>query len=327
MTSRDMRSFARCWLTARSARPHPDLVFGNVNDRAGRLAHQPRTSGFSSGAIVNSFITHVNATSTSTGLLIPAGHIAPHMFRKTMATLAGTEPSSEIALGIPLKHVAVRALANRSTPGYAATDTSWAALLDTALDHARFTHLHELYDNHHTGPTIGSGPAAERLASTFREIRQTALARHGDARTAHDLLRKARIPLRFGTLNHCLFDDADPAGAKCLENAIVPPGHRGPLIDRCSPAAAPTASSPAHTPPSGEPSAAACSRCWTTPASHPATTPHYNGNSTTSTRSSPRPPDDRVPCHRASPARGDDPPATRPCPPYRRQTHQGKRLP
>jgi hypothetical protein len=49
------------------------------------------------------------------------------------------------------------------------------------------------------------------------------------------LLRKARITIRFGTLNHCLFDEANPAGAVCLEHTIVPAGHTGPLEERCRP--------------------------------------------------------------------------------------------
>lgn len=214
---------------------HAELIFGNVNDRAGRLQSAASSSGFRSGVVITNFINHVNIASDSTGLSIPAGHVAPHMFRKTMAMLAGTEPSSEIALGIQLKHVAVRALANRSTPGYAASDTAWAALLDTELEQARFALLRELYDEHRAGNSLGTGPAAERLAGAFRAIQQTVQVRHGDARTEYDLLRKARISIRFGKLNHCLFDDTNPAGAKCLENAIAPTGHRGPLIDRCQP--------------------------------------------------------------------------------------------
>ncbi|MFG1995227.1 hypothetical protein ACGFJ7_35160 [Actinoplanes sp. NPDC048988] len=214
---------------------HAELIFGSVNDRAGRLESAASSSGFRSGVVITNFIDHVNATSHSTGLSIPAGHVAPHMFRKTMAMLAGAEPSSEIALGIQLKHVAVRALANRSTPGYAASDNAWAVLLDNELEQARFAHLRELYDEHRTGDSLGTGPAAERLAGAFRTVQATALARQGDARTEYDLLRKARISIRFGKLNHCLFDDTNPAGAKCLESATVPPGHRGPLIDRCQP--------------------------------------------------------------------------------------------
>lgn len=50
-----------------------------------------------------------------------------------------------------------------------------------------------------------------------------------------DLLRRTRISIRFGKLNHCTMNDADPVGAKCLEDAVVPQGHRGPLLDRCQP--------------------------------------------------------------------------------------------
>lgn len=63
-----------------------------------------------------------------------------------MAMLAATEPGSEIALGLQLKHVATRALANRSTQGYTATDTAWESHLDSALAGTRFTHLRDLYD-------------------------------------------------------------------------------------------------------------------------------------------------------------------------------------
>ena len=49
----------------------------------------------------------------------PGRHMRPHMFRRTMAMLTDQFPGSEIALGIQLKHIAARALANRSTQGYA----------------------------------------------------------------------------------------------------------------------------------------------------------------------------------------------------------------
>ncbi len=124
---------------------------------------------------------------------------------------------------------------NRSTPGYAATDTAWATLLDTALDEARFTHLRDLYHEHHAGNTIGYGPAVQRLTTAFDAVKHTASSQHGDARTEYDLLRKARISLRFGKLNHCMFDENNPAGSKCIENATIPDGHHGPLIDRCQP--------------------------------------------------------------------------------------------
>ena len=214
---------------------HAELVFTADRSRYGE--------GFTSSIIVRSFITHVNKHTEQHGLHIPPGRATPQMFRKTMAMLTGTEPGAEIALGIQLKHVAVRMLSNRVTQGYAATDATWAKLLDTALDEARFTKLSEFYDTYHAGQTIGSGPGADKITAAFDGVKQAArdlvdrgLARHGDARVEYDLLRKARITIRFGKLNHCTLDESNPTGAKCMEgNVAIPEGHRGPLIDRCQP--------------------------------------------------------------------------------------------
>ncbi|WP_369394660.1 hypothetical protein AB5J72_49530 [Streptomyces sp. CG1] len=114
--------------------------------------------------LIEKFIEHVNEHTDRTGLdEIPEGRVAPHMFRKTMSMLVGTEPGAEIALGLQLKHAATRALANRSTQGYAASDENWARLLDTAVEDARFMRLRDLYDQHHAGRTIGYGSGADRL--------------------------------------------------------------------------------------------------------------------------------------------------------------------
>ncbi|MBC2904218.1 hypothetical protein H4N64_21810 [Streptomyces sp. PSKA01] len=67
------------------------------------------------------------------------------------------------------------------------------------------------------------------------ELRATGKAQRGDLRVEHDLLQRTRFSIRFGTLNHCTMNDDDPVGAKCLEDAVVPKGHRGPLLDRCQP--------------------------------------------------------------------------------------------
>jgi hypothetical protein len=73
------------------------------------------------------------------------------------------------------------------------------------------------------------------MAETFNNIQQTAQARGGDSTAERTLLRNARISLRFGVLNHCAMDENNPAGAACLENAVIPEGHKGPLHDRCRP--------------------------------------------------------------------------------------------
>lgn len=186
--------------------------------------------------MLDAFIATVNVNRHWTGLEeIPQGRVRPHMFRRTMAMLTDQFPGSEIALGIQLKHVATRALANRSTQGYAAPDTQWADLLDTAVEAARFRRFKELFGQHKAGKPIGYGPGADRVKEVFDDITATVKARGGDARIEEDLLRKARITIRFGMLNHCLFDESNPAGAVCLENAVIPEGHTGPFEDRCRP--------------------------------------------------------------------------------------------
>lgn len=208
---------------------HPERVFAPL--------HAPDITEVVHGdRMLDAFIAHVNASREWTGLdEIPAGTVRPHMFRKTMSMLTDQFAGSEIALGIQLKHVATRALANRSTQGYAAADIAWADHLESAIDAARFRRLEDLYTTHKAGKQIGYGPAADRMANVFDHIQQTTKARGGDAAVERALLRKARISLRFGTLNHCAFDETNPAGAVCLEKAIIPPGHKGPLQDRCRP--------------------------------------------------------------------------------------------
>lgn len=54
-------------------------------------------------------------------------------------------PGSDIALGIQLKHIASRALANRSTQGYANADNSWAEHLESVIEAARFRLPHRIH--------------------------------------------------------------------------------------------------------------------------------------------------------------------------------------
>ncbi|WP_331755215.1 hypothetical protein OG936_38255 (plasmid) [Streptomyces sp. NBC_00846] len=206
---------------------HTDRVFGPIRLHDFSV-HGPQ--------MVEKFISFANTGRTWSGLdEIPPGKARPHMFRRTMAMLTDQFPGSEIALGIQLKHIATRALANRSTRGYAASDPAWADHLQSAVDVAKFRRIKDLYGDHTMGKNIGYGPGAERIKETFDHIEATVAAHGGDARVEDSLLHKARITIRFGTLNHCLFDEANPAGAVCLENAIVPEGHTGPLENRCRP--------------------------------------------------------------------------------------------
>ncbi|MBK3584763.1 integrase [Streptomyces sp. MBT57] len=219
---------------------HPELIFTTQVGR-GVLSTEEGDS-FRSGAGIYDFRTHVNKGTALSGLHIPAGAVAPHKLRKTMSMLTRTEPGWEIALGTQLHHAAKRTLSNRVTLGYAAPDADWAKLLDTALEDIHFERLSAFYDEYKQGRPIGFGPGAERVTAAFRaveeaaeQMRSTGRARQGDIRVEHDLLRKTRIPLRFGKLNHCTVDDRDPVGAVCRENAEIPIGHTGPLHDMCRP--------------------------------------------------------------------------------------------
>ncbi|WP_225887639.1 hypothetical protein [Streptomyces canus] len=121
-------------------------------------------------------------------------------------------------------------------------DPSWARYLHEAIAERRFERLKELFAADSRGSAIGFGPGADRMREAFAAVRQqaevlraTGQAKRGDIRVEHSLLRRTRFSIRFGKLNHCTMNDDDPAGAKCIEDAVVPEGHRGPLLDRCQP--------------------------------------------------------------------------------------------
>ncbi|MEU1288286.1 integrase [Kitasatospora sp. NPDC005856] len=221
---------ARAIAVAEELSPDDERVFTGVRSRTAG------SETFNAAERIMTFIEHVNATTQWTGLSqIGAGRVSPHMFRRTMSMLTDQFPGSEIALGIQLKHAASRALANRVTQGYAVPAADWTRFLDQAVEAARFRGLRELFALHREGQPVGFGPGAEQLKGTFDTIAATAAAQGGDALVEEGMLRRARISIRFGTLNNCLFDEASPAGAVCLEKAVVPPGHTGPLVDRCRP--------------------------------------------------------------------------------------------
>ncbi|GAA1595851.1 hypothetical protein [Actinoplanes couchii] len=229
---------------------HESLTFAAVSE------HRPG-DGFASIAAIEDFINHINRWRHISGLEpIPDCKITPHMFRRTMALLTRDFPGAEIAVGMQLKHVTTRALANRVTSSYMDNNPAWARHLDDAISDRRFDRLTELFNADTNGQSIGLGPGADRLREAFtavraqaEHLRATGQTRRGDTRVEHDLLRRTRISIRFGKLNHCTMNDDDPAGAKCLEDTIVPDGHRGPLLDRCQPArCANSIIAPAHLP-------------------------------------------------------------------------------
>ncbi|MFJ6372630.1 hypothetical protein ACIQK5_31140 [Streptomyces virginiae] len=241
---------AQAIATAAQLSLHDEYAFGSVQ------AKSP-TSHFDSRDAINSFIKHANSNRRITGLpQIPDQKLSPHMFRRTMAMLTRNFPGAEIAVGMQLKHVATRALANTTTQGYTQESPAWAQHLTDAISERRFERLTELFCADGRGDSIGFGPGADRLREAFAairaqaaEMRATHQAQRGDLRAELDLLRRTRLSVRFGKLNHCTMNDANPVGAKCLEEAVVPEGHQGPLIDRCQPSrCANSVIAPAHLP-------------------------------------------------------------------------------
>ncbi|MET7928311.1 hypothetical protein ABZT43_30865 [Streptomyces sp. NPDC005349] len=234
------------WITAPVAEAIKIAGHLSLHDTLAFAAVAPRFrgEGFTSQTGIDRFIQHVNRYRHRTGLEeIPPGKVTPHMFRRTMAMLTRDFPGSEIAVGMQLKHAATRALANRSTQGYTDHDPSWARLLDTAINERRIHRLRDLFDADSRGETIGYGPGADHMREAFAAVRERAealrasgKARRGDILVEHSLLKRTRLSIRFGKLNHCTLDENNPVGAKCLEDTTIPPGHRGPLIDRCQPA-------------------------------------------------------------------------------------------
>ncbi|AQS69655.1 hypothetical protein [Streptomyces pactum] len=214
---------------AEAVTAHPERIFAPL--------HRKNDAESLDGVqMIEAFVTFVNQGRDWSGLeQIPGGYIRPHMFRHTMAMLTDQFAGSEIALGMQLKHFATRALANASTLAYAAADSSWAEHLKDSIEIAKFRRLKELYSLHKSGKPIGFGPGAERVKDAFDQVTVSVRAKGGGARVEEDFLRKARIPIRFGTLNNCTYDGTNPAGAVCLEDAIVPDGHTGPLDERCRP--------------------------------------------------------------------------------------------
>ncbi|MFJ2580486.1 hypothetical protein [Kitasatospora aureofaciens] len=118
---------ARALALAEAISSHPERLFTGI---AGEVRNAER---FTANEGIKAFVKHVNARTDVNGLEpIPSERVAPHMFRRTMAMLTDQFSGCEIALGIQLKHVASRALTNRTTQGYAASAASWAEHLDAA---------------------------------------------------------------------------------------------------------------------------------------------------------------------------------------------------
>ncbi|MER6085441.1 hypothetical protein [Streptomyces sp. NPDC001833] len=225
--------------------PHPTHLFTTPADSGMAGGSVPGRRGVQAAALIDTFIAHVNAHHTHTGLEpIPEARVRPHQFRKTMSVICAQEPDGEIALGIQLKHAARRVLANPTTRSYAAPDGAWMREFDDRLATAAADRLTRLLAARGTGRRpVAVGPAAGRLHDGLDRAAAQLLdtspgqsdllqALVADARSAADLLRTHVPELHLGILNHCLFQ---PDRAECTRH--LPETDRGqPLTGACQPA-------------------------------------------------------------------------------------------
>ncbi|MGW2229451.1 hypothetical protein [Streptomyces formicae] len=217
---------------------HETHIFASLSSTVSRRGQGGR-AGFYAALDIDFFIHSVNATRHETGLAeIPAAHVRPHMFRKTMSIIASQEPDAEIALGIQLKHATRRALANRTTQAYGRIDTKWAKEFDTQLQTAAAQQLVALLKDRRAGKAIAGGPGAARFhegldtVNTVIDQDPVLRAQLADERLEVTLLRDEFANLHLGTINHCLWH---APSAQCQSQ--LPKQQRGqaPLLGACQP--------------------------------------------------------------------------------------------
>lgn len=181
------------------------------------------------------FIAQLNDLGPDAGLeTIPAFHLAPHMFRRTMAVITAQQPDGEIALGIQLKHAARRAVANGTTSGYASETPEWAAEFEHELQEAVASRLVGMWSTNADGEISLAGAGAQRFRNQLGEVEGElrAIAKVGDERTLRTLLRDRFGTLRWGTVNHCL---GIPEQAACLKGTPVDVSSQGMMPNKCQP--------------------------------------------------------------------------------------------
>lgn len=209
----------------------PGRLFGSV-----RKGTEREMSGFEHRAQIHSFVACVNANIDRTGLSpIPTTPLAPHMFRRTMAVITANEPDGEIALGITLKHNAVRALANATTSGYGAPTPEWAKEFEHHAKDAAAGELVADWAQHAQGDKVFRGPGAATFLNGLDDVSQRAntTVAIGNERLLRDLLRDEFTTIRLGTLNHCL---GDSEKSLCLDGASAAVRQSGPIPSMCQPA-------------------------------------------------------------------------------------------
>ena len=201
-----------------------------------RTGRERTLQGFDQHDEINKFVERINSRCDEAGLeRIPEAHLAPHMFRRTMAIITAQQPDGEIALGITLKHSATRALANATTSGYAAVTDEWAReFKHEQQEHtaARLVyHWSQRSSGHAEARGVGAGEFVKSLDRVAEQLHDNVSV--GNPQMLRDLLRDEFSEIRLGTLNHCL---GDPDRAACLADKSAAVKASGMLPSLCSPA-------------------------------------------------------------------------------------------
>lgn len=216
-----------------------ETVFGS--SRRNHDAGTNRMRGFDQHDELGKFIGQLNGLGDAAGLEpIPDFHLAPHMFRRTMAIITAQQPDGEIALGLQLKHAARRAVANGTTGGYAGETAEWAQEFEHELQESVAAKLVGLWSGANRDKTVTLGAGAQGLKKRMDSVRDTyssapgeLLAKIGDERLLRNLLRDKFSTFRWGSLNHCL-GIADQA--LCLDGLPAETAAHGMMPNRCQPA-------------------------------------------------------------------------------------------
>lgn len=205
-------------------------VFGST-----RKSHHPGTSTtyFDRHDELKKFIAQLNSLGPDSGLeQIPDFRLSPHMFRRTMAIIAGQQPDGEIALGLQLKHAARRAIANGTTLGYAAETPAWAAEFEHELQESVASKLVGYWASKPPSELNLAGAGAQRFRDALSRIEEDPAVAVGDERTLRSLLRDEFSTLRWGTINHCL---GIPDQAACLKDLPPELANGAMMPNRCKP--------------------------------------------------------------------------------------------
>ncbi len=218
---------------------HPERVFSSSR------ATDPQTVTIAICHDIKAFIRRVNDTAFERGLEpIPDARVTPQMFRKSMAVIVRAQPDGEIALGLTLKHAAIRGLSNSTTVGYGAPDDKWARELRNELEDEVASKLVPLWTRYRNGEPVASGVGAKQFVDKLETVNQRyeesleLRATIGDSRTVRNLLRDEFSTIHLGPLNHCLgiLKDAMCAktGGQDGPHQVIRPNHCQPDICRNS---------------------------------------------------------------------------------------------